>query len=91
MKPDPPLGLRMEITDTGSLKISWSSPTLVPFQLQYQVQYSENSTKNMRNNTMGIFREKRQPNQSFTEANPYIFSPIRALITYFVEEKSQSC
>ena len=48
MKPDPPLGLRMEITDTGSLKISWSSPTLVPFQLQYQVQYSENSTKNMR-------------------------------------------
>ncbi|XP_070324120.1 leptin receptor isoform X2 [Odocoileus virginianus] len=48
VKPDPPLGLRMEITDTGSLKISWSSPTLVPFQLQYQVKYSENSTKNMR-------------------------------------------
>ncbi|XP_076976811.1 leptin receptor isoform X1 [Tamandua tetradactyla] len=44
VKPDPPLGLRMEITDNGDLKISWSSPTLVPFQLQYQVKYSENST-----------------------------------------------
>lgn len=44
----------------------------------------------MRNNTMGIFREKRQPNQSFTETNPYISSSIRALITYFVEQKSQS-
>lgn len=39
---------------------------------------------------MGIFREKRQPNQSFTETNPYISSPVRALITYFVEQKSQS-
>ncbi|KAK2499538.1 hypothetical protein MC885_019032 [Smutsia gigantea] len=48
VKPDPPLGLQMEITDTGNLKISWSSPTLVPFQLQYQVKYSENSTVNMR-------------------------------------------
>nr|O02671.3 RecName: Full=Leptin receptor; Short=LEP-R; AltName: Full=OB receptor; Short=OB-R; AltName: CD_antigen=CD295; Flags: Precursor [Sus scrofa] len=48
VKPDPPLGLHMEITDTGNLKISWSSPTLVPFQLQYQVKYSENSTTNMR-------------------------------------------
>eukprot|EP00069_Balaena_mysticetus_P014688 bmy_08815T0 len=48
VKPDPPLGLCMKITDTGNLKISWSSPTLVPFQLQYQVKYSENSTKNMR-------------------------------------------
>ncbi|XP_029084278.1 leptin receptor isoform X3 [Monodon monoceros] len=48
VKPDPPLGLCMKITDTGNLKISWSSPALVPFQLQYQVKYSENSTKNMR-------------------------------------------
>nr|XP_036880271.1 leptin receptor isoform X2 [Manis javanica] len=48
VKPDPPLGLHMEITDTGNLKISWSSPTLVPFQLQYQVKYSENSTVNTR-------------------------------------------
>lgn len=48
VKPDPPLGLHMEITDTGNLKISWSSPTLVPFQLQYQVKYSENSSTNMR-------------------------------------------
>uniref|UniRef100_A0A8C4LMD9 Leptin receptor n=1 Tax=Equus asinus asinus TaxID=83772 RepID=A0A8C4LMD9_EQUAS len=48
VKPDPPLGLHMEITDSGHLKISWSSPTLLPFQLQYQVKYSENSTINMR-------------------------------------------
>ncbi|XP_045658077.1 leptin receptor isoform X2 [Ursus americanus] len=48
VKPDPPLGLHMEITDAGNLKISWSSPTLVPFQLQYQVKYSENSSTNMR-------------------------------------------
>ncbi|XP_054973681.1 leptin receptor isoform X1 [Pan paniscus] len=44
VKPDPPLGLHMEITDDGNLKISWSSPPLVPFPLQYQVKYSENST-----------------------------------------------
>ncbi|EPQ08856.1 Leptin receptor [Myotis brandtii] len=44
VKPDPPLGLHMEITDSGDLKISWSSSTLVPFQLQYEVKYSENST-----------------------------------------------
>ncbi|XP_039694432.1 leptin receptor isoform X1 [Pteropus medius] len=48
VKPDPPLGLHMEITDSGNLKVSWSSPTLVPFQLQYQVKYSENSTTSMR-------------------------------------------
>ncbi|XP_073752703.1 leptin receptor isoform X1 [Callorhinus ursinus] len=48
VKPDPPLGLHMEITDAGNLKISWSSPALVPFQLQYQVKYSENSSTNMR-------------------------------------------
>ncbi|XP_054430293.1 leptin receptor isoform X2 [Pteronotus mesoamericanus] len=48
VKPDPPLGLHMEITDSGDLKISWSSSTLVPFQLQYQVKYSENSTASMR-------------------------------------------
>ncbi|KAL0604180.1 LOW QUALITY PROTEIN: Leptin receptor [Plecturocebus cupreus] len=44
VKPDPPLGLHMEITDDGNLKISWSSPPLVPFPLQYQVKYSENSS-----------------------------------------------
>ncbi|XP_004483728.2 leptin receptor [Dasypus novemcinctus] len=44
VKPDPPLVLHVEITDSGELKISWSSPTLLPFQLQYQVKYSENST-----------------------------------------------
>lgn len=44
VKPDPPVGLRMEITDDGNLKISWNSPTAAPFPLQYQVKYSENST-----------------------------------------------
>ncbi|XP_053446301.1 leptin receptor isoform X2 [Nycticebus coucang] len=44
VKPDPPVGLHMEVTDDGSLQISWSRPTLVPFPLQYQVKYSENST-----------------------------------------------
>ncbi|XP_062961184.1 leptin receptor isoform X1 [Cynocephalus volans] len=48
VKPDPPLGLHMEITDDGNLNISWSRPTLVPFQLQYQVKYSENFTGIMR-------------------------------------------
>ncbi|XP_010603387.1 leptin receptor isoform X2 [Fukomys damarensis] len=44
VKPDPPLDLHMEITEDGNLNISWYSPTLVPFPLQYQVKYSENST-----------------------------------------------
>lgn len=44
MKPDPPIGLHMEITDDGNLKISWDSPTEALFPLQYQVKYSENST-----------------------------------------------
>ncbi|XP_069881920.1 leptin receptor-like [Dipodomys merriami] len=44
VKPDPPVGLHMEITDDGNLKISWYSSTSVPFPLQYQVKYSENST-----------------------------------------------
>ncbi|XP_007957581.1 leptin receptor [Orycteropus afer afer] len=48
VKPDPPLGLHMEITDNGNLKISWSSPTSVPFQLKYQVKYTENSTTNVK-------------------------------------------
>uniref|UniRef100_A0A4X2L2R4 Leptin receptor n=1 Tax=Vombatus ursinus TaxID=29139 RepID=A0A4X2L2R4_VOMUR len=41
VKPDPPLHLLMEITDDGKLKISWSSPLLVPYQLQYEVKYSQ--------------------------------------------------
>ncbi|MEJ1282709.1 leptin receptor [Cricetulus griseus] len=44
VKPDPPLGLHMEITDDGNLKISWDSPTEALFPLQYQVKYSENTT-----------------------------------------------
>lgn len=44
VKPDPPLGLRMEVTDDGNLKISWDSQTKAPFPLQYQVKYLENST-----------------------------------------------
>ncbi|MBZ3891897.1 Leptin receptor [Sciurus carolinensis] len=48
VKPDPPLGLHMEITDNGDLKVSWYSSTSVPFPLQYQVKYTENSTTVMR-------------------------------------------
>ncbi|XP_075391708.1 leptin receptor [Tenrec ecaudatus] len=48
IKPDPPLDLHMEITDNGNLKISWYSPKPVPFQLKYQVKYSENSTTNVK-------------------------------------------
>ncbi|KAM4871568.1 leptin receptor isoform 3-T7 [Thomomys bottae] len=44
VKPDPPVGLHMEVTDDGALKISWSSSTSIPFPLEYQVKYSENST-----------------------------------------------
>ncbi|XP_048207456.1 leptin receptor isoform X1 [Perognathus longimembris pacificus] len=44
VKPDPPVGLHMEVTDDGNLKISWYSSISVPFPLQYQVKYSENST-----------------------------------------------
>ncbi|KAM5162046.1 leptin receptor [Callospermophilus lateralis] len=44
VKPDPPLDVHMEITDDGDLEVSWHSPTSVPFPLQYQVKYSENST-----------------------------------------------
>lgn len=44
VKPDPPLGLCMEVTDDGNLKISWYSQTRAPFPLQYQVKYLENST-----------------------------------------------
>ncbi|KAM5256419.1 leptin receptor [Ctenodactylus gundi] len=44
VKPDPPLNLHMEITEDGNLNISWYNPILVPFPLQYQVRYSENST-----------------------------------------------
>ncbi|XP_055978364.1 leptin receptor isoform X2 [Sorex fumeus] len=48
VKPDPPVGLHMAFTDTGNLRISWSSPASVPFQLLYQVNYSENSTEGLR-------------------------------------------
>ena len=48
VKPDPPSGLHMEITDSGNLKIFWSGSTMVPFQLQYHVKYSENSTTSIR-------------------------------------------
>ncbi|XP_023574115.1 leptin receptor isoform X1 [Octodon degus] len=48
VKPDPPLDLHMEITEDGNLNISWYSPTLAPFPLQYQVKYSENSSTVLR-------------------------------------------
>uniref|UniRef100_A0A452TS67 Leptin receptor n=1 Tax=Ursus maritimus TaxID=29073 RepID=A0A452TS67_URSMA len=65
VKPDPPLGLHMEITDAGNLKISWSSPTLVPFQLQYQVKYSENSSTNMRKVTTSLLIDSVLPGSSY--------------------------
>ncbi|XP_023417101.1 leptin receptor isoform X3 [Cavia porcellus] len=48
VKPEPPLDLHMEITEDGHLNISWNSPVLAPFPLQYQVRYSENSTTVLR-------------------------------------------
>ncbi|XP_054995739.1 leptin receptor [Sorex araneus] len=48
VKPDPPVGLHMEFANSGNLRISWSNSTSVPFQLQYQVKYSENSTASLR-------------------------------------------
>lgn len=51
VKPDAPFGLLMKITDTGNLMISWSNSTSVPFQLKYQVKYSENSTTSQRQAT----------------------------------------
>ncbi|XP_036610058.1 leptin receptor isoform X1 [Trichosurus vulpecula] len=47
VKPDPPLHLLMEITDDGKLKISWSTPLLAPYQLQYELKYSVKSTETM--------------------------------------------
>ncbi|XP_016045963.1 leptin receptor isoform X3 [Erinaceus europaeus] len=54
VKPDPPFDLLMKITDTGNLMISWSSSTLVPFQLKYQVKYSEKSTTSQRQATKTV-------------------------------------
>ncbi|XP_006879902.1 PREDICTED: leptin receptor-like [Elephantulus edwardii] len=51
IKPDPPSDVHMEITDSGNLNISWASPISVPFQLKYQVKYSENTTTNVKEAT----------------------------------------
>ncbi|XP_006879900.1 PREDICTED: leptin receptor-like [Elephantulus edwardii] len=45
-KPDPPSNVRMEITDSGNLNISWDRPTSLPFELKYQVIYVEYTITN---------------------------------------------
>ncbi|XP_034635719.1 leptin receptor isoform X2 [Trachemys scripta elegans] len=46
VKPEPPLHLRLEMTDKGQLKICWSNPVLTPYPLQYEVKFSGNATQN---------------------------------------------
>ncbi|XP_062834285.1 leptin receptor isoform X2 [Anolis carolinensis] len=47
VKPEPPLHLKMEMTDKGQLKISWSSPASKSYPLQYEIKCFANSTKNV--------------------------------------------
>uniref|UniRef100_A0A8C5Q2Y5 Leptin receptor n=1 Tax=Leptobrachium leishanense TaxID=445787 RepID=A0A8C5Q2Y5_9ANUR len=41
-----PDDVKMEVTDDGSLKLLWSGPKSTPFDLQYQVKYSLNTSAN---------------------------------------------
>ncbi|KAM3841770.1 leptin receptor [Vipera latastei] len=45
VKPDPPLHLQVEMTDTGQLKISWSQPASKSNLFLYEVKCFTNSTK----------------------------------------------
>nr|XP_033772614.1 leptin receptor isoform X2 [Geotrypetes seraphini] len=47
VKPNPPFNLRMEITEKGELKLCWSNPEPVPYELQYEVKLLVNSTENV--------------------------------------------
>lgn len=47
VKPEPPLHVKIEMTDKGQLKISWSKPPSKLFPLQYEVKYFANTTKNV--------------------------------------------
>ncbi|KAG8132510.1 hypothetical protein E2320_010361 [Naja naja] len=46
VKPDPPLYLQVEMTDTGQIKISWSQPASKSNLFLYEVKCFTNSTKN---------------------------------------------
>ncbi|XP_030061516.1 leptin receptor [Microcaecilia unicolor] len=46
VKPNPPFNLHMEITEKGELKLCWSNPAPVPYELQYEVRHLVNSTEN---------------------------------------------
>ncbi|NXN28384.1 LEPR protein, partial [Nycticryphes semicollaris] len=40
VKPEPPLNLHLEMTETGQLKVCWSAPVLMLYPLQYEVRIS---------------------------------------------------
>ncbi|XP_064416190.1 leptin receptor [Latimeria chalumnae] len=44
VKPNPPLNLQGDITNEGLLRINWTTPDPLPYELQYEVKYSINST-----------------------------------------------
>ncbi|XP_026521499.1 leptin receptor [Notechis scutatus] len=46
VKPDPPLYLQVEMTETGQIKISWSQPASKSNLFLYEVKCFTNSTKN---------------------------------------------
>nr|XP_056700358.1 leptin receptor [Euleptes europaea] len=45
VKPEPPLHMKIEMTDKGQLKISWSNPSPKSYSLQYEVKYFANATR----------------------------------------------
>ncbi|NXL91642.1 LEPR protein, partial [Alectura lathami] len=46
VKPEPPVNLRLEMTEKGRVKICWSDPVPVPYPLQYEVNISGNAGQN---------------------------------------------
>ncbi|XP_074858899.1 leptin receptor [Carettochelys insculpta] len=46
VKPEPPLNLRIEMTDKGQLTLCWSNPVLTPYLLQYEVKFVGTATQN---------------------------------------------
>ncbi|KAJ1170615.1 hypothetical protein NDU88_002488 [Pleurodeles waltl] len=42
VKPNPPLNLKMKITEEGKLQLCWSHPKPLPYELQYEVKQSGN-------------------------------------------------
>ncbi|XP_077189555.1 leptin receptor isoform X2 [Paroedura picta] len=47
VKPESPLNVKIEMTDKGKLKISWSNPSSTSHPLQYEVKYFANASKNV--------------------------------------------